>query len=85
MLVSAPPAVSSARSRARVAGSASRARSESVPPACAQLGMTASSPVPLAGYGYWSAVTSTPRARAASMAATACGILPQLGRPDALR
>ena len=69
---------------ARVAGSARRAISESPPPACAQRGRSAAdSPVEEASYGYWSAYTSTPSDRAASMAAITSADLPQTGGPSA--
>ena len=59
--------------------------SESPPPACAQRGRSAAeSPVEEASYGYWSAYTSTPSARAASMAAITSADLPHTGGPSAL-
>src|SRR5205085_4175722 len=56
------PVVISLLSRARIDGLASRARSESAPPSCAQLGIVASRPVPPPVETYMCAATSTPRA-----------------------
>src|ERR1041384_1681176 len=56
------PVFTSRLSRARIAGSLRRARSESWPPSKAQEGMVASSPVPPAGGTYWSAAPSPPPA-----------------------
>ena len=75
MRSAAPPQIASMSltSRARVAGSLTRARSESRPPASAQRGRSdAPRLVPDAVYGYWPAVTSMPAARAFLMSAITC-------------
>ena len=54
----------------RSAGVARRFRSASCPPSSAHCGTSEYSPVLDAVYGYWSSVTSTPRARASSTSAS---------------
>ncbi len=68
---------------ARMAGSSRF--SKSFPSAEAHGGRQAVNPVPPAMYGYMSAPTSWPSARAASILATASGALYQLRRPAAFR
>jgi hypothetical protein len=52
--------------------------------ASAQRGKMSESPVCDAVYGYWSKVTSTPRARAAAMRASDCTLCPNCFRPPTL-
>ena len=59
----------SALSRARAAGSFSRAANLAGPPSRIHSGKNAFQPWNIAVYGYWLAVTSSPRARAASSCA----------------
>lgn len=67
--------------RLRSFGSLRRATSLSLPPSCAHCGMVAVRPVLLAIYGYWSAVTRTPRARAASTSAITSFLRPKFFWP----
>ncbi len=69
--------------RARV--STSRSRSSSLPSACAQGGMHDDRLFCPAVYGYWSAGTSCPAARAESIIATTSAAFGQLRTPAALR
>ncbi len=67
-------------SRSRTSVRPIRARTESIPPSNTHEGIVASRPLPPAVYGYMSAATSTPRARAASISAAASlMIVPQPG------
>ena len=79
------PSRISCRMRARCAGSWKRLIIASTPPACAHWGTVASRPLPLATYGYMSAVMSSPSARARSMRATTSFMLPHTARPATLR
>ncbi len=79
-----PVSTSSFRIRDRTAGSRRRSHILAVPPSCTQFGIVTASPVEEAVYGYWSAVTSTPSARALSMSAVDYFTLPQFFWPAAL-
>ncbi|MDQ6658657.1 MAG: hypothetical protein M3Z00_10615 [Actinomycetota bacterium] len=72
---------SSVAIRSAAAGSASRRSSCWWPPSIAQFGSRVVRVVLDAVYGYTSVVTSTPVARAASIAAMARVVLPQLADP----
>ena len=67
------------RIRSRVAGSFNRPSILSRPPSRTHNGRHASSPLDARLYGYWLAVTSRPRARAASMRWSTSDILPNCG------
>src|SRR6266545_3463652 len=76
-------ASTSRRMRARTSGSARRVSMASIPPSRAQSGRSVRSVVLDAVYGYTSAMTSSPSARAASTSSSASATLPQFGRPAA--
>ena len=77
--------VSASRMRARPPGSWRRLSISATPPSRAQSGNSVRSDVLDAVYGYASARTSSPSARAASMSCSASATLPQFGRPAAFR
>ena len=74
------PSAISAATRSRMCGSASAARQASTPRPWSSGGRIAASVVAAAVYGYWSAATSSPSARAASSRAIASPALPQTAR-----
>ena len=80
-----PPRSAWARSAALAAGSRSRARMASVPPAATAGGSSVLSTVAPASYGYWSPWASTPSSRAAASRSSSMGPLPWAVRPAALQ
>ena len=75
----------SLRTRSRVAASSNRAIIGFAPPSCAQAGTSEAVRLdPDAEYGYWSAVTCNPSARALRTISIACLLLPHTSAPSAL-
>ena len=79
------PRAISARTRSRTCGSASAATQSSTPRPWSAGGRIVARVVAAAVYGYWSAATSRPSARAASSRATASPARPQTARDPHLR